>query len=260
MKTKKSLFSIITVSFNSEKTIQNTIESVLNQTYTNIEYIIIDGLSIDSTVAIIKSYEKKFEEKKISFTWISEKDKGIYEAFNKGLRLSRGQWISFLGSDDCYTRNALNVYSTVILKTEKKVDLYYSNVAVINKKGEVIGAINGIWTWLKFRRFMTIAHVGAFHNKEYFSKYGFFNESYKIAGDYELLLRAKEQLKTVKIEERTAKMANGGVSNNQINLAFKETLNAKNKSGGISLLLCNFDYFIAFFKYKTKKILRAIIR
>lgn len=254
------MLSIITVTFNSERTLKTTIESVLNQSISGFEYILIDGSSSDTTIEIIKSYEVAFKKRNINYTWISEKDTGIYDAFNKGIRLAKGDWISFLGSDDCYRTNALNIYSNVILKTEKKVDLYYSNVDVINKNGEVINTINGIWGWSKFRRFMNIAHVGAFHNKEYFSNYGFFNTSYKIAGDYELLLRAKNKLSTFKIEETTAKMANEGASNHQISLVFKETLKAKNETADVGFLLCKVDYFIAFFKFKTKQILNAIIR
>jgi glycosyltransferase involved in cell wall biosynthesis len=254
------LFSIVTVTYNSEKTLKRTIDSLLFQSFSNFEYIIVDGKSSDATLDIIKSYEAAFKKRNINYTWISERDTGIYDAFNKGIKLAKGNWISFLGSDDYYITNALNIYSNVILKTEKKVDLYYSNVDVINKNGEVVNTINGIWGWSKFRRFMNIAHVGAFHNKEYFSNYGLFNTSYKIAGDYELLLRAKNKLSTFKIEETTAKMANEGASNNQISLVFKETLKAKNETADIGFLLCKVDYFIAFLKFKTKQILNAIIR
>lgn len=102
--------SIITVCFNSEKSIKETISSVLNQTKSNFEYIIIDGKSTDKTIEIIQSFENQFKLKGISYQWISEKDTGIYNAFNKGIKLAQGNWISFLGSDDLYMKNALNVY------------------------------------------------------------------------------------------------------------------------------------------------------
>jgi glycosyltransferase involved in cell wall biosynthesis len=256
----KALLSVITVCYNSDKTIERTLYSILNQTYTNFEYIIIDGGSSDSTIKIIKSFEDKFKERGIVFSWISEKDTGIYNAFNKGIHLSNTQWVSFVGSDDCYTENALELYSSVIFKTEKKVDLIYSNIDIVDDQGKSIKEINAIWTWFKFKRYMYIAHVGAFHNKNYFSKYGFFNESFKICGDYELLLRARNHLKTIKIEKLTVKMASGGVSNTQINLAFKETFRAKNKTARIGVFTCFLDYTIALFKYHTKKIIRAFIR
>ena len=103
------LVSIITVCFNSEKTIQKTIQSLLNQSVTGFEYILVDGKSKDSTIEIIKSFENKFKEKGISYKWISEKDTGIYNAFNKGINLSKGKWISFLGSDDIYLKTAIEM-------------------------------------------------------------------------------------------------------------------------------------------------------
>mgnify|MGYP000371187973 CR=1 FL=1 len=113
---KNVLVSIITVSFNSDKTIKDTIESVLNQTDTNIEYIIVDGKSTDETIKIVKSFEKQFQEKGISYKWISEEDSGIYAAFNKGIKMSSGKWISFLGSDDIYLNNAIELYKNQIKK------------------------------------------------------------------------------------------------------------------------------------------------
>jgi glycosyltransferase involved in cell wall biosynthesis len=257
---KNILFSIITVCYNSEKTIERTIRSVLNQTSSNFEYIIVDGNSTDKTLEIIELYKEKFTEKAITYNWISEPDRGIYNAFNKGVKLSNGNWVSFLGSDDYYIDDALELYSKTILSLKNNVDFVYSNVNILNNHDKIINKVNGIWSWTKFKRYMNIAHVGAFHNKEYFNKYGYFNEAYKIAGDYELLLRAKSILKTVKIEQVTVKMADGGVSNKYVNLAFKETLTAKNKTGKVSFLVCLLDYSIAMLKFQTKKIFHAFIR
>ena len=105
------LFSIITVSYNSQQTITKTIDSVLNQTCKDFEYIIIDGNSSDNTISIIKSYEKKFGNK---LRWISEKDKGIYDAMNKGITLSMGDFIWLVNSDDWLEIDALNQVSKKI--------------------------------------------------------------------------------------------------------------------------------------------------
>lgn len=117
--------SIITVCFNSEKTIKDTIESVLNQTYPNIEYIIIDGNSVDKTIDIIKSYESSFEQKGISIHWISETDNGIYSAMNKGFALSNGELIGILNSDDWYSREAV---SKIVAKNQNQ------NFTIISEK------------------------------------------------------------------------------------------------------------------------------
>ena len=99
------LISIITVCFNSEKTIRDTIESVLNQTYGEVEYIVVDGLSKDNTVQIANEYRQRFADKGYRYTVISEKDNGIYDAMNKGIRSASGEIIGIINSDDYFTSN-----------------------------------------------------------------------------------------------------------------------------------------------------------
>jgi glycosyltransferase involved in cell wall biosynthesis len=252
------LISIITVSFNSGKTIRATIESLLNQEFTNFEYIIIDGNSTDNTLEIIKSYENKFALKNVRYKYTSEPDSGIYNAFNKGLNLINGNWVAFLGSDDYYLPEALSYYNTAITK-KPNVDFIYASVYIINKE-KTIKKINETWSWAVFKRYMNIPHVGSLHNINYFKKYGFFDESYSIAADYELLLRANKNLKTFKVNEITVKMLDGGASNKSVLKAFKETFKAKNKTGKINFFTCLFDYSLAVSKFYTKKILRAYFR
>ena len=91
------LVSIITSTYNCESTLKDTVNSILNQTYTNLEYIIIDGNSSDSTVDLIKSFEKDFKIKEIKYSWVSESDRGIYDAWNKGIKMATGDWIVFIG-------------------------------------------------------------------------------------------------------------------------------------------------------------------
>ena len=111
------MVSIITVSYNSRQTIEKTIESVLNQTYDDIEYIIIDGNSSDQTVNIIKSYEDSFIKKGYSYRWISENDDGIASAWNKGLKMAKGDIIALLNSDDWYAVS----YTHLTLPTKRIV-------------------------------------------------------------------------------------------------------------------------------------------
>lgn len=249
------LFSIVTVTYNSEKTLRRTIDSLLNQSISNFEYIIIDGKSIDSTVEIIKSYEEDFKKRKILFKWISEKDTGIYDAFNKGVKIAKGDWISFLGSDDFYTENALELYAKQINNQSKELDFIHSVVEVEGKK-----VIKDKWEWKHFRIGMNIAHVGAFHHKNYFKKYGLYNTKYKIAGDYELLLRAKHNLRTHWFNNVTAIMSDGGISNSQVKNVYLETTKAKIESGKINYYVSKLYYFKWMFKYRVKTILNAIIR
>jgi glycosyltransferase involved in cell wall biosynthesis len=249
------MLSIITVTFNSERTLKTTIESVLNQSISGFEYILIDGSSSDTTIEIIKSYEVAFKKRNINYTWISEKDGGIYDAFNKGIRLAKGDWISFLGSDDYYLEDALELYNKQIEKQSIDLDFIHSIVKVENNK-----VIRDKWQWKHFRKAMNIAHVGAFHNKNYFKKYGLYDTRYKIAGDYELLLRANNNLKTHYFAEVTAIMADGGISNSQIKNVYLETTKAKIESGKINYFIAKLYYFKWMFKYRVKTILNAVIR
>ena len=129
--------SIITVSYNSEKTISKTIESVYKQNYQDFEYIIIDGQSNDKTLDIIKQYKTIFKEKMI---WVSEKDKGIYDAMNKGLKMASGEVVGLLNSDDFYTSR--DILSTIYenFSKEKNIDAIYGDVHYIdtNKSKRII--------------------------------------------------------------------------------------------------------------------------
>jgi hypothetical protein len=169
--------------------------------------------------------------------------------------MSSGKWISFLGSDDEYLNNAVESYQKEISKKDFIADFVYSN---IQKKNQIV--YSELWKWKKFKRRMTIAHVGGFHNKEYFNKYGFFNESYHIAADYELLLRAKSKLKAHQINIVTVLMGDEGVSNNQIKKVYKETTRAKIEAGNVNVFIAKFDFFIWMLKFRIKKIINALVR
>ncbi|WP_303316564.1 glycosyltransferase family 2 protein [Flavivirga abyssicola] len=256
----KPKLSIITASYNSSKSIKETINSVLHQTINDFEYIIIDGKSGDNTVEIIRSYEKEFKARGIDYKWISESDNGIYDAWNKGLLIAKGDWISFLGSDDSYCKDAIQTYSEEISNNElDSFDLIYSNVKVMDGDKH-LKTIKGVWSWSIFKRHMNIAHVGAFHNKAFFIEQGIFNQCYKICGDYELLLRAKDKLKTKKIDKITCVMSYGGVSNSNVKCVFKEALKAKHDTGGLSKIICIYDYYTDFVKYYIRRLWYAINR
>ena len=121
MQIKNPLFSIITVVLNNDKYIEKTIKSVLSQSFKNYEYIVLDGASTDKTIDIIKKYEKK-----INF-WSSEKDNGIYDAFNKGIKIAKGQFICIVNSDDILKKNALNIIYKYI-KKNPNADFFFGSV------------------------------------------------------------------------------------------------------------------------------------
>lgn len=210
--------SIITAAYNAEKTIENTISSILNQTYTNIEYIIIDGGSKDRTIDIIKEFEPKFQGK---LRWISEKDNGIYDAMNKGIKIATGDIIGILNSDDFFTSN--DVISTVY-KTFARFnpDAIYGDIHFVNDNN--LNKIVRYYSSKFFRKelmrlgFMP-AHPSFYIKKECFNKFGLYNTSYKIAADFEFLLRTIfiGNIKTQYIAKDFVTMRTGGASTSGIN-------------------------------------------
>jgi len=195
-------FSIITVCLNSEKTVERTINSVLNQTFNDVEYIIIDGGSTDNTLNIIESYEEQIT------TIISEPDKGLYYAMNKGLALAKGRLIGIINSDDWYEPNTLDLVYQEYLKTGEEAVFhglckYYEN----GKEGKILSYHHDIL------KYTNIAHPTCFISKEIYDEFGFFDTDYKIAADYELLLRLYSAGVLFKrIERVLANFDEGGIS------------------------------------------------
>ena len=203
--------SIITVSFNSAKTIKETIESILIQDYNNIEYIIIDGGSSDETTNIVKSYSEK-----ISY-FISEKDNGIYDAMNKGIKVATGDIVGILNSDDFYPNSF--VLSNVA-KTFKKYncDAVYGDLVYVNKKDTT--QIKRYWqagnyNTSKIKNGWMLPHPTFFVKKVMYNRYGLYNTDLKSAADYEMILKLlyKENISVQYIPMILVKMRMGGASN-----------------------------------------------
>jgi len=221
----KPLISVITVVLNGEKYLEETILSVLSQTYDNVEYIIIDGGSTDGTLDIIKQYEHAIDY------WVSEKDRGIYDAWNKGLKTSIGDWISFLGCGDSYYKGALYKYVEYINRNNHQKLDYVSSLVEFKKRGRIVRVIGECWNWKDFKKYMNVAHVGSLHNIELFKEIGLFDIRLKIAGDYEFLLRKKDKLKAGFIEYKTAVMDASGVSTTNFSVFFETFLAKKMHTG-----------------------------
>lgn len=180
--------SVITVTWNSGATLRDTLESVLRQTYPDIEHIIVDGGSTDNTMALIKEYEPRYNGR---LRYICEPDKGIYDAMNKGIRMATGDVVGLLNSDDFYTTS--NVLSTVAatLKNDS-LDAVYGDIHFVND-GDLKKCVRYYssrpfrrW-WMRFG-FMP-AHPSFYCRREVYMKYGTFDISYKVAADFECLLR-----------------------------------------------------------------------
>lgn len=242
------LFSIITSTFNAAEFLDENINSIRNSTFKDFEFIVIDGGSTDATLEIIKSNTD------VVTKFISEPDTGIYNAWNKGVKLARGKWILFVGADDRLLPESLELYTRMITQYEyTDIDYVSAKVKFVGKNGSFIRDLGGPWKWRIFKKYMCVAHVASLHSKDFFDKYGLFNESFKIVGDYELLLRAKNNLKALFLNEFVAVMRDGGVSNNA-DKAIREALEAKKINQARNEFNCFVDYNVAKLKYKIRAI------
>ena len=208
--------SIIISVLNGESTLKRCIDSILTQSYISYEIIIIDGKSCDNSNLIIASYGTHI------FHHISEPDSGIYEAWNKGLKLASGDWICFLGCDDFFWDEKVFERINVAANGNKnlKLNYIYGKAAIINKKLNLKKIVGIEWETAskKLLHSMSVPHSGSFHSKNLFEKIGSFNESFKIAGDYEILLRARNELSALFIDEITVGFSLGGISSNPKNV------------------------------------------
>ena len=208
MDKKKPLFSIITVVYNGEETLEETIQSVLAQSYANVEYIIIDGASTDGTVDIIKKYEDK-----ITY-WVSEADKGIYDAMNKGVLSSKGEIVGIVNADDTlYPDTLKNVQELISLYD---LDYTYGSIHLMDEKSVIVGETNPInKEEISDRKYidMPFPHPSLFVKREVYEKIGLFNTAFKLSSDYDFVLRVLEaDFKGLALSSHTGKFRSGGGS------------------------------------------------
>ena len=176
------LVSIITATYNSENYLKYAIESVLKQDYENIEYLIIDGGSTDSTIDIIKSYEHNFKGK---LRWLTEKDKGIYDAFNKGISLSKGDIVGIINSDDWYEEG---IISEVVKEIEGH-DMLHGNLRFLDAQGQVVKIYSQKKGSLRKYISTPFNHPTMFVKRYVYDSLGLFNLKYYYAADYDFMLR-----------------------------------------------------------------------
>lgn len=250
MPNNQPLVTIITATYNADKYLEETIQSVLNQTYKNIEYIIIDGGSKDKTTDIIKNHEEK-----ISY-WISEKDRGIYDAWNKGLKKVKGDWVAFLGADDVLLPEAIEKYIQKVNSSPREIEYISSKVTLCDNDKNPIRVKGNLWDWKVFKRYMNVAHVGSLHHKSLFENGNNFSLEYKISSDYEFLLRRKQKLKAAFLDEITAYMRVGGVSSGNINKMLWDVCRIKLKHKTRNKLLIYIDFVTAVLKMNLKNFIR----
>lgn len=249
-------FSIITISFNSEKTIERTIKSVLAQTYTNFEYIIVDGESKDSTIDIIRKYEPLFEGR---MKWKSETDNGIYDAMNKGIKMASGDIIGIVNSDDWLEQNALETIYNGYLENNKSLESlycgwirfhYYNGTEQILKTSHEM-----LQKYAKRYEMGGIRHPAVFVPKQIYNQYGIFDDRMKVMADTDLILRYfYAGVKFYYPEKVVSNMSDGGVSNSEHIKAYNDYRLILDK---YDINKLKYNYLLLYLK--IKRILKVLI-
>ena len=202
--------SIITVSFNSVKTIEDTINSVLSQDFPEIEYIVVDGGSSDGTVDIIEKYQNRISK------WVSEKDRGMYDAMNKGITMATGDVIGILNSDDVYMSTHV-ISDLVALMEQQKAKVVFADLILVDQvddKKVLRYYDSGHFHPDKFKYGWMPAHPTVFVKRELYEAVGQFSTTYQIAADYEMLIRilAIQRARYAYLPKPVVRMRSGGAS------------------------------------------------
>lgn len=210
--------SLITATYNSAETVRDTLQSVLNQTFKDIDYIIIDGNSKDNTMDIVKEFEPKFEGR---LRWVSEKDKGIYDAMNKGVRMAQGDIVGILNSDDFFASNDVFEKVNAAFTENPAIDGVYADVRYVdwNDTGKTVRMFSGKdFTREKLCWGKMPPHPSFYVKRECYDKFGLYSLDYPICADYDMFVKMIwiGNINTLYINDVFVNMRSGGTSSNGI--------------------------------------------
>jgi len=180
------LVSIIVPTLNAHSTLAQCLDSVIGQTLSEKELIVVDAGSADGTIDMIKTYGPRID------SWVSEPDRGVFDAFNKGIQRARGRWLYFLGADDyLLDEDVLSRLAPYLRKDPPVARVIYGRVALVGSGGQTLALLGEPWdaTRKRLSAYLSLSHQGVFHARELFVEHGLFDPSYRLSGDYEFLLR-----------------------------------------------------------------------
>jgi len=247
MKSLRNKVSVVVATYNSGKEIEKTIKSFIGQDYINKELIIVDGGSNDETVEILKKYEKH-----IAY-WISEPDKGISDAFNKGIKAAKGDYLYFIGAGDYFWSE--DVLDKMMKNVDPEIDLLVcGKIKRVSEDGKKVLYTSSLdfKKWMLLYK-MGLPHQALFTNRKFFDKYGLFDLNCKYAMDYELLLRSYSSFpKLVMKNVVVAAWREGGVGKNKIGEVLSEYHRIRLKNKIAPKVLLDFIYLISKLRYRLK--------
>lgn len=231
MTASNPLISVIVAVYNRAPTLQQCLDSVIRQSYAHTQLIVVDGASKDGSAKIIESNRHKIDY------WVSEPDRGIYDAWNKGLAQARGDWICFIGSDDyLWDAGVLQKMAGQLALVPSEIRVVYGQIMLLDDQGRELEAIGKPWQQVRarFKELMCLPHPAVMHRKDLFTQHGNFDANFRIAGDYDLLLRELNQNDALFLPDLIVTgMRQGGISSNPGNnlKALREVRSAQLKNG-----------------------------
>ena len=243
------VISIVIATFNVEEFLKDCLEKIISQKNDKVELILIDGNSKDGTVEIIESYEKY-----ISF-WLSEPDNGIYDAWNKAIKVAKGEWIMFLGADDVLLPNAIDTYLKYIENIKGSESIISSKIRMISEDGNGSKVVGEKWDWKKHQKGnYSLAHPGMLHKRTLFEQFGYYDTQFKICADSEFLLRINEHVEGGFVDFVSVNMRRGGKSDSYRAIYESFLIRKKNKSLPYFINIIRLSYrFILFSLLRLKK-------
>jgi len=259
--------SIITVTYNRAHVIKDAIDGVLRQKYLNYEYIIVDGKSKDNTVELLKEYEQRFyevsklaknQEDSVTFRWISEPDKGLYDAINKGIKMATGDVVGIINSDDYFHRD--DTFDIIAKAFEdRETEAIFADEQDVNEdNGKTFKYRGNFFKPWMYRIGMMPSHPTFYAKKELFEKYGYYKIDYKITADFELMMRFAlvHKVKMKYVPEALLTFRLGGVSTTLKNkmLLNMETVRALKENG---LYACKPIIWLKYL-FKIKQIVNSL--
>lgn len=241
--------SIIIATWQAASTLERALRSIVGQSFKDWELLISDGSSTDGTVDLIRKYETSIA------WWQSRKDEGIYDAWNQALPHARGEYVCFLGADDAWSdRGALQAVFEAI--DERQLDLVTAKGRAVDADARVLGTIGRRWDYKGLRRRMLICHPGALFRRQLFESIGLFDSSYKIAADYEWMLRLPASIRYLFVDRIVVQIQDDGTSRRSWKQTLNEYWRIQARSPRVGKLRATLTYIDRLWRKPVAKLLR----
>ena len=222
--------SILVATWNCAPQLAAFLESLAAQSWNNWELLLLDNASTDGTAELVAAFQRRLSHGLQRVVWSSQPDRGIYDAWNRGLQLAKGSYLSFIGADDTFLDS--ESLGRIAALTATDADVITARNSYCAPDGRFLRHWGFGWQWQRMRQSMNIAHPGMLVRREWFTRIGPFDASFRICGDYEWFLRLPPELRTVHSSDSILQVVQAGVSHTRIGQVYAETFRAQRRHLG----------------------------